>query len=535
MIGSMKAHDIIIIGGGAAGLSAAELLGRARRDVLVIDSAAPRNRFAPNMHGVLGHDGLPPLELLEKGRAELERYGVKVTTGSIESVTEVVRGLKVTLADGTVEHARAVLVASGIDDILPDIPGLAEHWGDTVFQCPYCHGWEHRDQRIGVLASSPMLFQYAQLVRNWTDDLTVFVTGTDVAAQLDDTTRQRFDARDISVVTSPVVEVVSTDGALTGVRTEDGAVHTIDAIGLHPHARPRDAFLAPLDLDRADVPSIGSFLTVDAFGQTSHPRVWATGNVIDPRLNVPASMGQASMTAGMLNTTLVNEDTDNAVHALTMPTSHDAWPDVADDGFWETTYAQSPPRWSGRPNPSLVRVLTEELGGSRGRAVDIGSGEGADAIWLAQQGWDALGVEVSATAAQRSRDAATAASVDGVRFTDTGVLGLLESADEELFDLVTASYLHAPSQGRRENLLATAGRLVAPGGHFFILSHILAGTDPDITSQSQDTVPPAELAALGLDTAHWTVVRGTTITRTVLAPDGTVTAMPDRAVLLQRR
>ncbi|MGV0868905.1 FAD-dependent oxidoreductase [Corynebacterium kalidii] len=528
----MRAHDIIVIGGGAAGLSAAELLGRARRDVLVIDSAAPRNRFAPHMHGVLGHDGVPPLDLLDKGRAELDAYGVAVTTGSVESVTEIVRGLKVTCTDGTVAYARAVLVASGIDDTLPDIPGLAEHWGDAVFQCPYCHGWEHRDRRIGVLASSPMVFQYAQLVRNWTADLTVFVTGTDVLTQLDDATRRRFDARGVSVVTSPVTETVSTDGTLTGVRTEDGAVHPVDAIGLHPHSRPRDGFLAPLGLDRTEVPGVGSFVAVDAVGQTSHPRVWAAGNVVDPRANVPTAMGQASMTAGMLNTTLVTEDTDNAVHALTAPSSHHDWPEVADDGFWETTYAQAPPRWSGRPNPSLVRVLTEELGGAgtaRGRAADIGCGEGADAVWLAQQGWDTLGVEVSATAVRRAQDAAAAAGVDGVRFTDVGVQGLVDAAATDgsaPFDLVTASYLHGPSQGRRSALLLDAGELVAPGGYLFLLSHVM----PDAAPEEYGAVD-----ALGFDDDTWELVRDETVDRAVIGLDGEVGGHPDRVVLLRRR
>ncbi|MGO1991339.1 MAG: FAD-dependent oxidoreductase [Corynebacterium sp.] len=522
----MKAHDLIIIGGGAAGLSAAELLGRARRDVLVIDSGAPRNRFATNMHGVLGHDGLPPLDLLEKGRVELASYGVSLTTNDIASVTEVVRGLKVTCTDGTVEYARAVLVATGIDDVLPEIPGLAGHWGDSVFQCPYCHGWEHRDQRIGVLASSPMLFGYAQLLRNWTAELTVFVTAQDVADALDDATRQRLEARGATIVTSPVAEVLSTDGALTGVRTQDGSVHAIDAIGLHPEARPRDTFLAPLDLQRTELPGMGSFLATDEFGRTSHPRVWAAGNVIDPRLNVPASTGQASMTAGMLNTTLVTEDTDNAVHALTMPTSHDAWPDVADDDFWEETYAQAPPRWSGRPNAALVRVLTEELGDTRGRAVDIGCGEGADTIWLARQGWDALGVEVSSTAAQRSRDAAVAAGLsgaDGVRFTDTGVLGIPEG---ECFDLVTASYLHAPSQDRRSSLLLNAGELVSPGGHLFILSHVM----PDAAPEESGAVD-----ALGFDLDAWELVRDETVDRAVIGFDGEIGGHPDRVVLLRRR
>jgi len=224
-----NAYDVIIAGGGAAGLSAALTLGRARRRVLVIDSAEPRNRFAGHMHGVLGHDGLPPLELLAKGRRELENYGVTLTSGRVQGVADVVGGLQVTLADGTVEYTRSLLVASGIDDELPDLPGLAAHWGGAAFQCPYCHGWEVRDRRIGILATSDAAIHHALLLRQWTDKLTIFPVGTggtDLVNRLSDRdaeaaeasdahTRAQFLARGINLVTSPVDEVLSTEAELS--------------------------------------------------------------------------------------------------------------------------------------------------------------------------------------------------------------------------------------------------------------------------------------------------------------------------------
>src|SRR5689334_4196645 len=146
--------DVIVVGGGAAGLSAALTLGRARRRVLVIDAGAPRNRFAAHAHGFLGHDGIDPAELLDRGRDEARAYGATIRLGAVERVEDADHGLAVTLAGGESLSTRALVVASGLTDVLPDIPGLAELWGKGVLHCPYCHGWEVREQRLGVLATS---------------------------------------------------------------------------------------------------------------------------------------------------------------------------------------------------------------------------------------------------------------------------------------------------------------------------------------------------------------------------------------------
>ncbi|MGP9694267.1 NAD(P)/FAD-dependent oxidoreductase [Brachybacterium sp. AOP25-B2-12] len=289
-----RAYDTVVIGGGTAGLSAALLLGRARRRVLVIDAGRPRNRFAAHMHGALGLDGMPPLELLARGRAELEHYDVEVVTGEVASIREVTRGLAVRRekdigngdgnedghghghghgnvdgddGEGNVVYTRSVLVASGIEDHLPGIDGLDALWGGDVFACPYCHGWEVRGRRLGVLATSPMSAHQALLARQWSEDLTVFLAA---GAELPREARGRLAARGVVVVEDPAVAAESTGGRLTGIRTADGTVHPLDALLVSPALQPRDRFLAEIAPVRVDT-LVGSFLQVDANGRTSPP------------------------------------------------------------------------------------------------------------------------------------------------------------------------------------------------------------------------------------------------------------------------
>jgi thioredoxin reductase len=194
--------DAVIIGGGVAGLSAAQMLGRSRRRTLVIDGGLPRNRFAAHMHGVLGQDGTDPAALLEKGRAEARVYGVAFATGDVTALTDEGAHLRVEREDGTVDTARTVVITSGIRDELPDVPGLADGWGTTVLHCPYCHGWEVAGKRLAVLTTSPMSIHQVQLVRQLSDDVTAF---TGPIGPLSDDIAGRFAARDVRVVTTNVV------------------------------------------------------------------------------------------------------------------------------------------------------------------------------------------------------------------------------------------------------------------------------------------------------------------------------------------
>ena len=192
----MGTYDVIVIGGGAAGLNGALLLARSRRTVAVIDAGMPRNAPAAGVHGLLGHDGVPPSELLERGRAEVLRYGGHVVTDNVTNVTPDDDQFVVSLADHRSMTARRILVTAGLVDELPDIPGLRERWGRDVLHCPYCHGWEVRDQRIGVLANGPRSVHQALLFRQLSDEITYFTNAT----PLTDEEAKHFEARGIAVI-----------------------------------------------------------------------------------------------------------------------------------------------------------------------------------------------------------------------------------------------------------------------------------------------------------------------------------------------
>ncbi|WP_029088520.1 NAD(P)/FAD-dependent oxidoreductase [Brevibacterium album] len=298
--------DAIIAGGGAAGLSAALMLGRARRRVLVVDAGAPRNRFAAHMHGVLGSEGTPPGELVRRGREECAAYGVQFAQGRIEDVEETAGGLRLVQENGTAHTARALIVATGITDLLPDVRGLAERWGTSVLHCPYCHGWEVADQRLGVLATSAASLHQAQMVRQWSDRVTLF---SHAAGALAPEAESQLRARDVAIVTAPVTEVLGEGTGLTAVRTADGEEHAVDAIFTAGTPQPHDGFLSRLGLDRAGLPfGTGTALAVDQTGKTSHGRVWAVGNVVSPMANVPMVIGAGAFTGGAVNGALVAED-----------------------------------------------------------------------------------------------------------------------------------------------------------------------------------------------------------------------------------
>ncbi|HIY67664.1 MAG TPA: NAD(P)/FAD-dependent oxidoreductase [Candidatus Agrococcus pullicola] len=305
--------EAIVIGGGAAGLSAALMLGRARRRVLVIDAGSPRNRFAAHMHGVLGNEGTPPGELTARGRDEVSSYGGQFLDAAVDRVETHPGGVRV-LADGAAHTARALIVATGITDDLPDIPGLAERWGKSVLHCPYCHGWEFKDRRLGVLATSPAALHQAQLIRQWSDRVTLFAAAID---PIERETAERLRSRGVDVVDAEVIAVVGEGDAVTAVRTADGKEVPVEAIFTASSPRPHDGFLQGLDLARNDLPfGMGSFLAVDQAGKTSNDRIWAVGNVVNPMANVPMSIGSGSFTGGAVNGALVEEEFDRAQEAL---------------------------------------------------------------------------------------------------------------------------------------------------------------------------------------------------------------------------
>ncbi|MEV7185813.1 NAD(P)/FAD-dependent oxidoreductase [Kitasatospora sp. NPDC093102] len=316
-------YDVVVVGAGAAGLNAALVLGRARRRVAVVDAGEPRNAPAAHMHGYLSRDGMPPAALLAVGREEVARYGVDLIDARVEHVEHVEHGesgesaglareaglaapgFVVHLAGGPVLHARRVVIATGLRDGLPELPGLAERWGHDVLHCPYCHAWEVRDRPLGVLGTGPGAVNQALLLRQWSADV-VLLAHTLV---LTDAERERLAARDVRVVEGRIVRLVSDDGRLRGVELATGQVVPREAVFVFPQPVPRDALLFGLDCARDD----NGWVTTDRTGRTSLPGVWAVGNVADPRAQVVTAAGMGAAAAFALDHDLVAEEVDRAV------------------------------------------------------------------------------------------------------------------------------------------------------------------------------------------------------------------------------
>lgn len=237
-------YDVVVVGGGAAGLSAGLALARARRSVLVIDSGTPRNAPADHVHNYLGREGVPPGELLALGRAEVAAYGGQVVSGHVTSAQPIPGGgFRTQLADGRTVTSRRLLVTTGLVDELPDVPGVAERWGRDVLHCPYCHGWEVRDQALGILATNPMAVHQAMLFRQWSADVTLFVhTGPAPPPEQ----AEQLAARGIPVVEGEVAAVEVTDDQLSGVRLASGELVARQALVVMPRFVARADVLTSL-------------------------------------------------------------------------------------------------------------------------------------------------------------------------------------------------------------------------------------------------------------------------------------------------
>lgn len=226
--------DVIVVGGGPAGLSAALMLGRCRRRVLLCDDGKPRNRHSRALHGYLTRDGVAPLELNAIGRSELEQYGVEWRNVSVAGAVRQDGRFDVSLADGRDERARFLLIATGVVDELPDITGLRECYGRSVFHCPYCDGWEHRDRRLGVFGQGKSGVQLSLSLKTWSASVVLLTNGS----RLDSPARARLSRNGIEVVTARIARVVHEDAQITGVEFERHEAVALDAIffttGQHP-------------------------------------------------------------------------------------------------------------------------------------------------------------------------------------------------------------------------------------------------------------------------------------------------------------
>ena len=304
-----RVWDVAIIGGGSAGLSAALTLARARRAVVVIDGGHPRNAPAAEAHGLLGLEGVNPLELLATAREEARSYGARIVQKTVTEASRTVNSeFEVRLDDGSTIVAGQLLIATGVRDELPAVLGLAERWGRDVVHCPYCHGWEIRDTRLGLLATGPMSAMQAMLFHQWSDLVTFFPNGHEFPSdQL-----EKLTALGIVIEPAPVSAIEVIDDRLANVMLRSGARIAVDALAVPSITNARLEGLSGLPVEVAEN-AAGVAVVADASGRTSVPGVWAAGNVVNPGMQVSESAANGARVAMTINTELVFARADRAV------------------------------------------------------------------------------------------------------------------------------------------------------------------------------------------------------------------------------
>ncbi len=296
---SPERYDTVIVGGSNAGLSAALMLGRGRRRVLVCDTGVPTNAPAHEAHGFFTRDGTPPSELVRIGREQLRPYDVELRHVAVTGATSDDAGFVVTLADGTTVQTRTVLLATGVAQVFPAIEGIAERWGESVNQCPYCHGWEVRDQPLAVYATGDHGFQYALMIANWSRDI---VALTDGPAAFTDAQWATLKAREIAVHEGRIARLEGPGRTLTEIVFADGSRLPRHALFLAPGKRQHSDLAAQLGCAH----TLDGSVQVNAFGLTSVPGVYAAGDMTHIMIqSLPVAVAEGATAGAMLNNTLI--------------------------------------------------------------------------------------------------------------------------------------------------------------------------------------------------------------------------------------
>lgn len=522
-----ETFDVVVVGGGAAGLSAALALSRARRAVLVVDAGSPRNALAGHVHNYLGREGSSPADLLSTGRAEVSSYGGEVVSGTVISATaRDGGGFGVELARGSTVETRQLLLSTGLIDELPDLPGLGERWGRDVVHCPYCHGWEVRDKALAILGTGPLAVHQAQLSRQWSEDITLFVH---TAPHPTSEEREQLVARRIAIAEGVIAAVEVNDDRISGLRLRSGEVLPCEAVVVSALFAPGAAdLLDSLGLEAAPLEmaghAIGTYIAADATGATAVPGVWVAGNVADPRATVISSAARGLEVAAALNADLIAADTRQAV------ATHRRRESEAAEQFWDEFYRQHDRVWSGNPNAALVREVADLPPGT---ALDLGCAEGADAIWLAERGWRVTGVDISRLALDRACEHAAAAGVADRTEWQQHDLGV--SFPGGTFDLVCAQFLHSYLDLPRDEILRRAAAAVVPGGVFLVVGH---ARPPSVEPHGHPTVhlptPQEVLDALALPPVEWELQRSGEHEDSLVGPDGQPATRTNNTLKLRR-
>lgn len=299
--------DVIIIGGSFAGLSAALQLARTRRPIAVIDAGAPRNRFASHAHGVLAQDGKPGSVILAEARAQLAAYpNVTWLTATVREAACVSAGklaFSVSLDDGRLIAGRRLILATGVRDLLPELPGVAERWGRTVLHCPYCHGYEIGGGPIGVLGRLPASAHQASLIADW-GDVTLFAAGM---PPLDADAVQLLARRKVKVESVAVTAIEGASPAMNGARLADGRLIPLRALFLAAPIEQASALAQQLGCVLEEG-MMGPIVQVDAMKMTSVPGVHAAGDAARAMANITFAMADGVMAAVGAHHALITEE-----------------------------------------------------------------------------------------------------------------------------------------------------------------------------------------------------------------------------------
>ncbi len=302
--------DVIIIGGGPAGLSAALLLGRACKRVLVCDAGKPRNQVAHATHGFFSRDGIAPAQLLQIGREQLHPYdGVEIQVGEVvdaQKLGDYPSGtlrdrFQVTLSDGKQFIGRKLLLATGMKDTLPSIDGFAELWGGSVFQCPYCHAWEVRDQPLAIYGKGEVGFMMTLILTGWSRDL---VLCSDGSAELSHEQQQKLLNWGVQLREEKIARLEHQDGNLTGIVFTNNEVLPRRGIFLHPQSYQHSPLAAKLGckLNSDDL------VEVDESKQTSISGLYAVGDASSPYAQIALAVTSGTLAATFINRALIEEN-----------------------------------------------------------------------------------------------------------------------------------------------------------------------------------------------------------------------------------
>lgn len=291
-------YEVIIIGGSYSGLSAAMALGRSMRRVLVIDSGAPCNRQTPHSHNFLSRDGERPDVISAIALAQLKAYeSVEWESGLAVEGKKVSDGFEITLEDGRRFQSGKLILATGLHDIMPSIPGFAECWGISVIHCPYCHGYEVRHQKTGILANGEMAIHYAQLISNWTKDLTILSNGP---AKLNPEEMAKLQRKNIGLIETEIEQLQHNHGHLQQVVFRDGTQLNLSAVYARPAFEQKSTIPAQLGCTLTEQ----GLLQVDKFQKTSVNDVFACGDNTTLMRSVAAAVAAGNMAGAALNNEL---------------------------------------------------------------------------------------------------------------------------------------------------------------------------------------------------------------------------------------